>query len=203
MKKLIHFVLICVFVVSIFLLGGLIADKKQLQEKLIRMHIIANSDESIDQGNKLVVRDAVISFLDEHMKGITTMQQAKSFLQAHILEIEDVANSALGSVKAQYKATATLVEEAFSRRDYKTFSLPSGIYQSLKIELGEAEGKNWWCVAFPTLCIPTTNDEFQDMAVEAGFQEGVVATVSGENGYKIRFFILDCLGKVENFFHFS
>ena len=89
-----------------------------------------------------------------------------------------------------------------SRRDcsYETFRLPAGVYESLRIVIGTGEGHNWWCVVFPSLCIPATSSGFADIAVGAGFDSSLTAALEGQAGYEIRFYLLDQLGRLENIF---
>lgn len=202
MKKIGKFLAFAVVLFCVFSVGCLYADNQMLQDNLIRMHIVANSDLQKDQENKLAVRDAVIDYLQKNTADIQTVAEAKSFLENNKENIEAVVNQTLEKLQVVYKGTVSLVKEKFSARIYDTFSLPSGIYNSLRIELGAAEGKNWWCVAFPALCTPTTANDFRTTAIEAGFQENLVDTIS-DDGNQIRFFLLDCLGKIENFFHFA
>ena len=201
MRKLGKLLLISIALFCTFILGCLIADNQSLQENLIRLHVVANSDDTIDQENKLAVRDAVISYLEEKTAGIATVSEAKAFLEKNLTQIESVVNKKLETIGAQYRGKVTLAKEKFSKRVYDTFCLPSGIYNSLKIELGKGDGKNWWCVAFPALCFPKTEESFRGAAIEAGLQETLVDTISNDD-YKIRFFLLDCLGKIENFLYF-
>ena len=81
-----------------------------------------------------------------------------------------------------------------------TFSLPAGVYDALKITIGEGKGHNWWCVAFPTLCLPATSEGFQEVSAQAGMNGTLEKALAGEDGYEIRFFLLDQLGKLENHF---
>jgi len=201
MRKFLKAACIVVFALVLFFLGEVLADKQALQENLIRLHIVANSDSEPDQSDKMAVRDAVLDYLDEYLPDITTVEQAKAFLQSKTDEIESVVNSALVQLKAGYSGKVFIQKEAFDTRAYDTFTLPSGVYTALKIELGEAEGRNWWCVAFPSLCVPATADGFEQTAIQAGMDDSLVNTVSNDGEYHIRFFFLECIGRLENFLH--
>ena len=96
-------------------------------------------------------------------------------------------------------ATVSLCLEEFATRVYDTFTLPAGLYESLRIVIGEGEGQNWWCVMFPSFCLPATSEGFEEVACGAGFSDTLTQTLEGE--YEIRFFFLDALGAVENFLH--
>ena len=123
------------------------------------------------------------------------------FLQQHIQDLTDTANQVLMTAGSDDRAEITLTQEAFPTRQYDTFSLPAGVYESLRIRIGEAEGKNWWCVVFPSLCFQAVGEDFTDTAVGAGFDEPLTGALSGEESYQVRFFFLDCLGWLQNFFH--
>ncbi len=180
---------------------GLISDKAQLKNELIRMHIVANSDLPEDQAVKLQVKDALVSYLQPIMQSTGNKEEAFCYIRENLQQLEEKANQVLSNLGENKTATVRLVKEKFNVRKYDTFSLPSGIYDSLRVEIGDGEGQNWWCVAFPTLCMPATTDEFADQAASSGFSDTLIKTVSEEDGYEIRFFFLDFLGKVENFFH--
>lgn len=203
MKKTLKFIWAIILLFALFITGGLLADKQYLHKELVRLHILANSDTALDQQDKLAVRDSVLCWLQTDMQDINNTAQALDYLQSACPEIERFVNNKLKDMGCGYTAKVSLMEEEFDTRYYDTFSLPAGVYNSLKIELGEAAGKNWWCVVFPSLCMPTSTSAFQDAAVSAGVQEDLTDTLAGESGYSVRFFLLDCLGKLENFFHFE
>jgi stage II sporulation protein R len=185
--------------VCCFYTGGLLADKQTLQQELIRLHVVGASDSAEDQAVKLQVRDAVIASLEHALSDATDMTQARAYIESHLPQIEAAANDALRELGLTDRAVVTFLEEAFPIREYDTFTLPSGVYESLRITIGEGEGKNWWCVVFPSLCFGST-DEVQEVAAGAGFSDGLTGAVTRKENYRIRFYFLDLLGKVENFF---
>lgn len=201
MKKIRKYILVLALFAGCFLCGSLLAEKKTLHDDLIRLHVVANSDSQEDQEIKLQVRDAVTAYLQPAMEKVTDTQQAKSYLEENLTQIEALANETLETLGSADRAKVRLKQEEFDTRVYDTFTLPAGVYESLRIEIGDGEGKNWWCVVFPSLCIPATTQDFQVTAAASGFDETLTNTLTGEEGYEIRFFLLDCLGKLENFLH--
>ena len=197
MRKMIRKIGICLCISSLVWVGGIIADRERLNENLIRLHVVAASDSREDQDLKLLVRDAVTESLQEAMADIRDTEQAKAYLQENLDRIGEIANGVLASNGCQDTAVVTLCKEVFDVRHYDTFSLPSGIYDALRITIGEGQGHNWWCVVFPSLCIPATSDGFSDVAVGAGFPDALTAALEGEAGYEIRFFLLEALGELE------
>ena len=201
MRFILKLGVICAIVYALASSAGLIADKAQLKNELIRMHIVANSDSAEDQAVKLQVKDAIVAYLQPVMQKFTNKEEALSFIRENLQKLEQMANQVLKDLGEDTTATVRVTEEEFDSRKYDTFTLPSGIYDAIRVKIGDGEGQNWWCVAFPTLCLPATADEFADTAAASGFSDTLVKMVSEENGYEIRFFFLDLLGKMENFFH--
>ena len=190
-------------VITVLLLKGtncleLIQKNQELKNGLIRLHVTANSDALSDQEIKYKVKDSIVDYLNPLMENLPDKETAIAFLQKELKNIEKIAEDVLKIYGIDYDASVTLQKETFDTRVYDTFSLPAGVYDSLRIQLGSGSGKNWWCVTFPTLCVPRTEYEFADAAVSAGFDRELVETISSTDDYEIRFFILDWLGKMEN-----
>lgn len=178
--------------------AGILRDRADLGDKLIRLHVVANSDSQADQVVKLEVRDAIIQYLQEDVAALTDMRAAKAYLQTNLPAIEQVANEALAAAGKTMTAAVSLCKERFDVRHYDSFSLPAGVYESLRVTIGEGKGRNWWCVVFPSLCYSAAGEEFEELAVGAGFSEELVSSMEGKNPIEIRFFLLDLLGKLEN-----
>ena len=173
-----------------------IRDKKTLGQDLIRFHVVADSNEPEAQEMKLRVRDAVLEDLRPVTGNFRSAEEAESYLAEHLPEIEETANRVLREAESGLHAAVSLRKEPFPRRDYDTFSLPSGIYESLRITIGRGEGKNWWCVVFPTLCVPAVSEDVADTAENAGFSRSLSAAVTGD--FELGFWLLDLWGKAEN-----
>lgn len=176
--------------------GGLLADKERLREEILRLHVVAASDSEADQAVKLRVRDAVLGSLRQGLSDLTDMEQAVAYVEEMIPKIENAANLVLAEAGFADTVQVSLTEWEFPEREYDTFSLPAGVYNALRVVIGEGEGQNWWCVVFPELCMGATTDEFREMS---NFSDGLNDTLTGE--YEIRFWLLDKLGELENFFH--
>lgn len=203
MRKLMKFLLIAQLVVCLLLVGTLIADRQTLREDLIRLHVVADSDSDFDQAVKLQVRDAVIHAAEQDLGQCADVQQAKAYLLSNLDTLEAAANAALRAAGSYDTATVTLCREEFPMRQYDTFSLPSGVYESLRVTIGSGQGRNWWCVVFPSMCVSAASEGVRDTAASAGFSHSLSSTLTGQKGYEISFFLLDCLGKLENLFHFG
>lgn len=138
---------------------------ENLSEELLRMHIIANSDSDSDQEVKLRVRNAVVTWLSEHMSSASTKEEAIEFISGHIPDITLVANNVLSDHGYDYTAQVSVGTSHFPGKVYGDFYLPAGDYDALKITLGAGQGHNWWCIAFPALCL-FGNAEYEDEAGE-------------------------------------
>lgn len=195
-RKLVFFLAV---LVGAAWLGGLLADAHALRRELLRLHVVANSDSQSDQAVKLRVRDAVLESLEAGLEQVTDPQQAISYVREQIPKLTARCNQVLAQAGLEETVQISLEEEAFPLRQYDTFCLPSGVYQALRVVIGRGEGHNWWCVVFPALCAGATREAFAQMAQLQGMEPGLVSSLTGE--YELRFWLLDQLGKLENFFH--
>ena len=199
MKKLLKRVFACFLLVCLVYTIALVLDRQKLRNELIRLHVVAASDSEEDQAIKLQVRDAVLESLQAGLENATDIEAAKAYIESQLPKLESAANQVLAAAGYGDVATVSLQVEEFAARVYDTFSLPAGLYDSLRITIGEGAGRNWWCVTFPTLCIPATTEGFEAVAAGAGFSEELTGSLTGE--YEVRFYLLDLLGQLENFLH--
>ena len=199
MKKLLKPVFICFLLVCLVYTIALVLDRQKLRNELIRLHVVAASDSEEDQAIKLQVRDAVLESLQAGLENATDIEAAKAYIESQLPKLESAANQVLAAAGCGDVATVSLQVEEFAARVYDTFSLPAGLYDSLRITIGEGEGRNWWCVTFPTLCLPATTEGFEAVAAGAGFSDELTGSLTGE--YEVRFYLLDLLGQLENFLH--
>ncbi len=199
MKKMIKIITILLITVFALELWSLWQDKKALREDLLRLHVVANSDSQQDQEIKHQLKDAVIAYLQPIMDRFSDKEQATAYLKEHLIDLQELSNQVLEKLGTAHRAVVSLMPESFDTRVYDTFTLPAGVYDALRIEIGDADGKNWWCVVFPSLCVPATSKDFQATAVSSGFSKPLTNTISNSGSYRVRFFILDCIGRIENF----
>ena len=170
--------------------------QRQLSEKLIRLHVVANSDSETDQAIKLRVRDAVL-FAAEPL--LQSGKSAESALSAQLGTLETAAVNALHALGREDAVTVTLQNERFPTRDYETFSLPAGVYRTLRVTIGEGHGHNWWCVVFPTLCTAASMEDLESAAVSGGFSDSEIKLITGaDSGYVLKFKTLEWLEKLKS-----
>lgn len=126
--------------------------QENLAKNIIRLHVIANSDAEYDQQLKLKVRDAIIVSLQEALDGISSIEQAREVIQARQGQIENTARRTVVCGGSPYDVKVSLQPRYFPVKQYGDLCFPAGVYDALCVEIGEAEGRNWWCVLFPSLC---------------------------------------------------
>lgn len=178
---------------------GLWRDMETLHEQVIRLHVVGASDSEADQQVKLAVKDAINAELKVLLDHANTVDEAKSTISNNLQSLKAIGEQVLRDHGSYDTIEITLGQEAFPLREYDTFTLPSGVYSSLRIKIGRAEGKNWWCVVFPSLCLPAAGENLEDVAAGAGFTDTLCDTLTGAPEYEIRFFFLDWMGKLQNF----
>ena len=133
-----------------------------IRENTLRLHILANSDSPADQALKLKIRDAVLSHSGELFSGCDTRQKMVSAAQEQLSDIQRIAEQTAMHNGYDLPVTVSVTDMFFETRRYDNVLLPAGTYTAVRIELGEAAGKNWWCVLYPPLCVS---------AAQAGFTE--------------------------------
>lgn len=173
---------------GISLLAGawLSGQSKALADNVIRLHVIGASDSSEDQAVKLQVRDAVLARAQPWLEGAKSTAQAAEILESHLPEL-----AWIGTETAGVPTTAALVENAwYPTREYTDFSLPAGRYTSLKITVGEGQGRNWWCVVFPPLCTDSVVETAAQWP-ESITEEQVSLITGADGGYVVKFKALE------------
>lgn len=195
----------CALLVGVLcaVLWGCWADhtQEELAGRLIRLHVIANSDSQEDQALKLRVRDRVLEAAQAFYPQNATLEQARAALEGHLSQLAQAGQAQVAAEGYSYPVTASLEECWFPTKEYEGFALPAGEYTALRVVIGAGEGQNWWCVAFPPLCLGAAS-ETVDQAAQAGlFGEDQVALVTqADEGYVLKFKSLELLGELKGLF---
>ncbi|WP_308541642.1 stage II sporulation protein R [uncultured Oscillibacter sp.] len=173
---------------ALVLMSGALAlqTQDQLADKVVRLHVLANSDSEEDQALKLRVRDRVLERATELLEQSADRQEAEALLRGNLLELENLAAEEIAAAGYDYPVTAELTDTTFPTREYDGFTLPAGEYLALRIVIGEGAGQNWWCVVFPPLCT-TASADVPASALAAGLTQEDVNLITEEPGYVLKF----------------
>ena len=128
----------------------------RIKDKVLRLHVIANSDSEEDQALKLKVRDQVLATLKPLLENAEDRSSSEAIVRAHLSEVEAAARETAWQEKPGENVHAELTNTRFQEKTYGDCTFPAGNYDALRITIGEAKGKNWWCVLFPSLCFVDT-----------------------------------------------
>ena len=134
---------------------------EDISNKVFRLHILANSNSTEDQNTKLMLKNFILENSEDVIGG-KTLDEAISNAKNNRNEITEMCNEYLKSIGIDFKVVVSVVKEYFKTRVYDDFTLPAGKYNSLKIELGEAKGHNWWCIVFPSVCLSACTESMND-----------------------------------------
>ena len=196
MKKILT--LVFVFALCLVALNFLpVHGEEAIYNSVIRLHVIAASDSDSDQALKLKVRDAVLSGLSTLSEGCSSKSEAEEKLASQLDEIRAVALETLAAEGCDCQVSVSLGKEKYPQKSYDGVCFPAGEYTSLRIVIGEGEGKNWWCVLFPQLCLAGAKNA-EAAFVEVGLtpEQYRVITETDEPKYKLRFKIIAIIGEM-------
>ena len=164
----------------------------KLAGEVLRFHVLANSDRENDQNLKMKVKERVISYMKEQLPNAENVEMTKAWTRSHAGELEKVAREVIWEEGYTYSVKAELTTSYFPDKTYGDVMFPSGWYEALRIEIGSAKGKNWWCVLYPNLCfldsvhavVPKEGKQELETVLEEEEYEMVTAT----SKFKIKWF---------------
>lgn len=162
--------------------------QRDISSSLVRLHVIAASDETAEQELKLRVRDNVLEYLTPVLDKVESPEEAQRIINGELTSIKAAAEACAGG----RSVSVTLGQEYYPTREYEGFTLPAGQYQSLRVILGEGKGHNWWCVVFPPLCVSAAE---QNKALDA-MSEPERGLITEADGYELRFRIVELWGEL-------
>ena len=178
-------------------LWGVRLDGEQaaLADKVVRLHVLANSDTQEDQALKLAVRDAVLAAADGVVPPGAELEEAEQALTQALPAIADAGARVVGEQGYSYPVTASLEHDVwFPTKEYTDFAFPAGEYTALRVTIGEGGGRNWWCVVFPPLCLGSVTENTAETALEGGLEDREVSLITGEDeGYVVKFKAMELL----------
>ena len=187
-------------IVTMLLLTGMGCKKQyqlqqQLAEKVLRFHVLANSDSIDDQNLKLAVRDAVGGFMQEKTRNLESKTACENMVIEQISEIEDVAEQVIKEAGYSNEVHAELKKCKFPIKTYGDYTFPAGKYDALKVTIGKGRGQNWWCVMYPNMCFENSmyevvNEESEEN-LRAVLDEEEYQAVLNSGKYEVRFWLLE------------
>lgn len=196
MKKLLTLILsVCLVFIIIGLLP--VHGEAQVYDKVLRLHVLANSDSEQDQALKLDVRDRIITAANEICAECETIDEAQAAISDSLDKLCGYAEDEIAERGYSYDVEVRLCREEYPTKTYASLCFPSGEYLSLEVRIGEAEGKNWWCVLFPPLCLDaaSVNKSNEEAFIAVGFtgEQYKIITETDEPIYEARFKILELI----------
>ena len=166
---------------------------ERISDKVLRLHVLANSDSSFDQSMKLKVRDAVLTAGSCIFDGSLDAENAAAKIMSEIGRLEAAADRVVKEYGSDYNVKITVGREYFTTRCYRSVTLPAGKYMSVKVSIGKGEGHNWWCVMFPPMCIPAAGAEDELRNV---LNDSEIKLVKSKPKYEPRFKIVELYEKL-------
>jgi len=161
------------------------AQQVSLSEKVLRLHVVANSDSAADQAMKLKVRDRVLETARPLLADVKNAAEAEAILSRNLPGLTEAARREINAHGSSAPVRITLEDAWFPTRTYGTAALPAGTYRALRVVIGSGEGHNWWCVVFPSLCLPAVSETNLQTA---GMSDEDIALVTEESPrYVFRF----------------
>lgn len=173
------------------------AECSQISDEVFRLHILANSDSDEDQSLKLKVRDRVLEYTEDLFDRAQTKEEAESLISDNLQSIADTAYDEVLRNGYDYTVSAEITNMYFTTRYYENYTLPSGMYDALRITIGKGEGHNWWCVMYPSICISSVEE--QDSKAKDVFDEQQYDIVKNEQ-YEYKFKIVELFEKLCSLF---
>ncbi|MBR6548276.1 MAG: stage II sporulation protein R [Clostridia bacterium] len=157
-----------------------------IRHEVLRLHILANSDSEADQSVKIAVRDALLKSSAPLLQGANSRQELLAIAEQSMTQLQTVAQQTVKAAGYDYPVTCHLADTYFETRTYDKVTLPAGTYTAVQVVLGEGKGKNWWCVMFPSLCLPAATQP-----VEKVLTPGQTELVEGGSRYKVKFKVVE------------
>lgn len=171
-----------------------IKTSESISQEVFRLHILANSDSDEDQSLKLKVRDKILTKSESLFINCKNLNDVINVSKNNIDYFEKLANECIKENGYNYETKVYVDKEYFNTREYEKITLPSGVYNALKIEIGEAKGHNWWCVMFPAICLPAVSDD----EINRILNEDEIELINNNNKYEIRFKIVEIYEKIKS-----
>lgn len=203
MKQWIKIVMICA--VAALLFGGVHQYRQQrlteeIAGKIIRFHVRANSDTKADQELKLKVRDAIGTYMQPKLSGITDINTSRKVVEQNLKQVENTASGVIAAEGYTYDVKASLTVTDFPEKTYGAYTFPAGKYEALEVVIGKGGGHNWWCVMYPNLCFFNSTYEVVDQEAEKSLHQVLTEqeyqSLMEEKNYQVKFALLERIQEI-------
>lgn len=172
----------------IFSICSFAKTSEEIRSDVLRLHVIANSDSSVDQNLKLRLRDYILEEGEDIFDGSVNVENAVEKIEPKLAELENSAETFVKNAGFDYDVKITLSNEYFTTRTYESVTLPAGKYLALRVVIGSGEGHNWWCVMFPPMCVPAADKKDE---IENVFTDKEIKLVESKPKYEPRFKVVE------------
>lgn len=187
-KKIKISVTVGIVVAILFSICSFAKTSEEVRSDVLRLHVIANSDTSVDQNLKLRLRDYILQEGKDIFNGSVNVENAVEKIEPVLPELEKSAKAFVNQAGFDYDVKISLSNEYFTTRTYETVTLPAGKYLALRVVIGSGEGHNWWCVMFPSMCVPAADKKDE---IENVFSEKEIKLVESKPKYEPRFKVVE------------
>lgn len=187
-KKIKISVTVGIVVAILFSICSFAKTSEEVRSDVLRLHVIANSDTSVDQNLKLRLRDYILQEGKDIFNGSVNVENAVEKIEPVLPELEKSAKAFMNQAGFDYDVKISLSNEYFTTRTYETVTLPAGKYLALRVVIGSGEGHNWWCVMFPPMCVPAADKKDE---IENVFSEKEIKLVESKPKYEPRFKVVE------------
>lgn len=198
-KKILLVLIIFIFYFIFYSFSYSYSISNDLEKNLFRLHILANSDSTEDQELKLYVRNKVIDYL--HQYSFNNKSELITFLNNNQLSLQKVIDDAIKEKGYSYTSSFEIENSFYPQKQYENITLPAGNYDGLKIKIGKSEGKNWWCVLFPPMCLINNSTcslpEESEILLDNSLTEESCSVISSNSSkYKFKFKIIEFINNL-------
>lgn len=190
--KIVEASFIIAFILSVISVLSFGKTCDSIRPQVLRLHVLANSNSTEDQQLKLKVRDAVLTEGEKTIGKITSKAQAQEKIRECLPSLQKAAEEEIKKNGSNYSVKIEIGKSYFPTKTYENITMPAGVYDAVRVLIGSAEGKNWWCVMFPNLCLPAAQGSAK---AEDVFSTDEIKLLKSKPKYEIRFWIIE---KYEN-----
>lgn len=170
---------------------------EEIAGKIIRFHVRANSDTTLDQELKLKVRDAIGVYMQPIISDVSNIEEGRQIIKESLKDIEQQASQVIASEGCDYQVNASLTITDFPEKTYGNYTFPAGKYEALEVVIGKGKGHNWWCVMYPNLCFVNSTYEIVEEEAEKTLEQTLTPeeykSLMEDKNYEIKFVLFDWL----------